>query len=161
MSDPAGRNGDHIVAAVVDGARLESATEAKRLIRSVTGAMIDYFEPDAWGIIEALLPADLVGEGSGGVAEEKQSVRDFFMDVGDREQQGTATAARYARIVAEAIRGQMSEDQIRRLDDRLSDDFLALFESDHRGELTQPDGATPGARIMGSPSEEPERYSSD
>ncbi|HEX2152449.1 MAG TPA: DUF2267 domain-containing protein [Acidimicrobiia bacterium] len=155
-----GRN-DDMAAAVADEARLESWDEARRIIRSVTGAMIDHFEPAAWEVIEAVLPAEYVGEGTPGSTEEEQSVRDFFIDVGDREELGTATAARYARIVAEAIRNRMTPDQVQRLDDRLSDDFLALFESDHRGELTEPDGATPGARIMGSPSEEPERYSSD
>lgn len=67
--------------------------------------------------------------------------------MGERLQLGTPTSASYARAVLEAISEVMLASDRERLERVLEDEFLALFEVDHRGELTEADGATPGASI--------------
>lgn len=140
---------ESLVRSVIEGARLESAEEAEEVIRTVTGAMADHLPPEARSLISDVVSARLMGRGGPGRPRERGEVEDLFKDVGDRRDLGTAVSARYVRVVAEAIRREMTEEDVDRLDDLLADDFLALFEVDHRGELTEDDGATPGARILG------------
>lgn len=68
-------------------------------------------------------------------------------------EEGTAVAARYARVVAEEIARDLDGSALDRLRSVLDDDFLALFEVDHRGELTEEDGATGGVEQRRSPVE--------
>lgn len=145
-----------LVESVVERGRLESDSEAEGIIRAVTGALADQVRPEAWDVIGGAVPSDLRGQGSpseGGVP----SASDLFEDVGERLQLGTPTSASYVRAVLEAISEFMPASDLERLDRVLEDEFLALFEVDHRGELTEDDGATPGASIIDSSVEASER----
>jgi uncharacterized protein (DUF2267 family) len=142
-----------LVQTVMDGARLDSRAEAEDMIRAVTGAMIDHFPPEGSELLSTVVPAELMGEGTPGRSRETASVEDLFEDVGRRRALGPPTAANYVRVVAEAVRGRLSEVDLNRLDDLLADEFLALFEVHRRGELTEDDGSTPGAKIVGGDEE--------
>lgn len=144
---------DRLVESVVQRGRLESDSEAEGIIRAVTGALADQVGPEAWDVIGGAVPSDLQGQGSpdkGGVP----SASDLFEDVGERLQLGSPTSASYVRAVLEAISELMPASDRDRLDGVLEDEFLALFEVDHRGELTEDDGATPGATIIDESVEE-------
>lgn len=136
-----------LVESVVERGRLESNSEAEGIIRAVTGALAPRVGPEAWEVIGGAVPADLHGQGSpsGG---EAPSASDLFEDVGERLQLGTPTSATYVRAVLEVIGEVMPTSDRDRLGQILEDEFLALFEVDHRGELTEDDGATPGATII-------------
>lgn len=137
----------------MEGARLESSSEAEDIIRVVTGALAARIRPEAWDVIGAAVPAGLEGQGSPSESEVP-SVSALFEDVGERLQLGTPTSATYVRVVTEALSELLAGSDRERLTQVLEDEFLALFEIDHRGELTEDDGATPGAVIIGSPDEE-------
>lgn len=134
--------------AVAREANLESAEEAVPITQAVTGSMADHFEPDAWVVIRQHVPSKCLG--SSQPASESGTVKEFFTDIGDRANLGSAEAARYARIVAEAIRGRMSDVELRRLQETLSEDFLALFEAEERGEMTGSPGPTEGSERLGT-----------
>lgn len=144
-----------LVDSVVERGRLESNSEAEGIIRAVTGALADRVGPEAWDVIGAWIPGDLRGPGSPSEGEVP-SASHLFEDVGERLQLGTPTSASYTRAVLEAISEVMPAADRERLEGVLEDEFLALFEVDHRGELTEEDGATPGAAIIDSSVEEGE-----
>lgn len=129
-------------------AQLEDAEEANAIVGAVAVAMAAHFDREAWNVIRKRVPLDHVDGGDGG--DPAGSVKDFFTDLGDREEiGGSAPAARYARIVAEAIREEMSDAEVEQLREALSDDFLALFEVDERGEMTGAPGEREGSRRLG------------
>lgn len=142
---------------VVERGRLESRSEAEGIIRAVTGALSDRVGPEAWDVIGRWVPADLRGAGSPS-EDDVPSASHLFEDVGERLQLGTPTSASYARAVLESISEVMPAADRERLDRVLEDEYLALFEVDHRGELTEEDGATPGAAIIDSSVEEGEDH---
>jgi hypothetical protein len=78
-----------------------------------------------------VVPSDLVGEGSPGRPREAASVDDPFKEISDRPGLGAADAARYIRVIAQAIRREMTDADLARLDELLADELLALFELDH------------------------------
>lgn len=141
-----------LVESVVERGRLESTSEAEEIIRVVSGAMADRVRPEAWDVIGAAVPSGLEGQGS---PSENQvpSVSALFEEVAESLQLSTATSATYVRVVAEAISEFLPASDLEQLERVLEDEFLALFEIDHRGELTEDDGATPGAAMLGSPEE--------
>lgn len=147
-----------VLARVIDKGKLESVAEAERIVAAVTGAMAVYFESGAWQVVSALMMGGPLGEPREPPRDAERTLRDFFLDIGDREQVTSATAAGYARIVAEAMAETMTPEELRRLQERLDDDFVALFEADHRGELTEQDGHTEGSRIVEQVPKDPERY---
>lgn len=144
-----------LLRAVMDKARLDSEKEAEEIGRAVTDAMSTHFEPEAWAVIEEVLPESWIGEGRDRSRPQAGSVQDFFTDIGDSRDVGSAEAARYARVVAESIRENLSAEQVDVLEDTLNDDLLALFETDRRGELTGAAGYTEGAH-QGVPPDEDE-----
>lgn len=136
-----------LVESVVERGRLESNAEAEGIIRAVTGALADRVGPEAWDVIGGWVPTDLQGQGSPS-EDDVPSVSDLFEDIAERLQLGTPTSASYARAVLEAISEVIPAADRKRLGRVLDDEFLALFEVDHRGELTEGDGATPGGTII-------------
>lgn len=146
---------------VVARGKLESVGEAERIVAAVTGAMALSFEGEAWQVVASLMAGGPLGEPREPPVDGARTLRDFFRDIGDRERVSSATAAGYARIVAEAMAETMTPGELRRLREGLDDDFLALFETDHRGELTDEGGYTEGSRIVEHVREGPERFRDD
>lgn len=137
-----------LVESVKAEANLSSPEEAKDVIRHVTGAMADHFPPEAWKIVASVVSPDTRGSGGSGRPSPQATAEGLFEDVAARADLDPAEAARYVRVVAEAVRGQLTDADVARLDDLLADELLALFEVDHRGELTEDQGATRGAKIV-------------
>lgn len=146
-----------LVESVVERGRLESSSEAEDIIRVVTTAMADRVRPEAWDVIGAAVPSGLEGEGSPS-ENEVPSVSALFEEVAESLQLSTVTSATYVRVVAESISELLAASDLEKLERVLEDEFLALFEIDHRGELTEDDGATPGAAMLDSPEEERKRH---
>ena len=137
-------------------------------------------EADARGAVVAVMegferflpPAAVVALGSATNIEmvptaerAERTVGAFFEWLADRRQIDQAAAATQARVVAEALASRMGADVLHGLADVVPDDFLALFEQHRRGELTEPDGSTRGARTIDAPDyggrQEGDRGSSD
>lgn len=140
-------DGNDLVEMVRIGARLDSRSEAEDVIRGVTGGMADQLHPEAWQLITKVIPPEVRQREAPERRSGIPSVNALFEDVGERLDLGPPTAARYVRVVAEAINRGLEASDRQRLQEVLEDEFLALFEVDHRGELTEDDGATPAARI--------------
>lgn len=140
---------DHVVEAVADQAGLESPEAARRLIDSVTGALVDFVDPEAWDLIVGVVPRSCAGASSIRSRVGDHTLQELFTEVADREGIEVERAALYTRIVTENVKSQMTEREVGRLRDLISEDFLALFEDRRRGELTSSEGITHGAREAG------------
>lgn len=140
---------DHVVEAVADQAGLDSSEAAGRLIESVTGALVHFIDPEAWDLIVGVVPTSHEGASSPRTHDGEHSLQDFFGEVAEREGVEVGRAALYARVVTENVKGQMTEQEVGRLSQLMSDDFLALFEDRRRGELTSSNGVTRGASEAG------------
>lgn len=138
---------------VADAVELDSPEEASEVIRSVTAQMAAFFPSEAWEVLAPRLADELVGDAPSAPSPADRDIRNFFLGLGERMEEGTAVAARYARVVAEEIARDLDGSTLDRLRSVLDDDFLALFEVDHRGELTEEDGATGGVEQRRSPVE--------
>jgi uncharacterized protein (DUF2267 family) len=140
---------DHVVTGIAREAGLPGDQEARRLLESVTGALGDFLDPEAWDIVVGVVPEVCRGESSRRTRPGDHSVADFFDEVAGREDVDAEQAALYARVVAETIRSEMTDREVDRLRELVADDFLALFEVSRRGELTSAGGITHGAREAG------------
>lgn len=136
-----------VIDIVVEEARLESRREARRIVGSVGRAMAGHFPEEAWSVVSKSMP-DTAGPRSDDRGRGGADVDAFFEEIAEYEELSPAVAARYARIVAEAVKRTMLEPEVARLTGALPNEYLALFESDQRGELTEPDGRTVGAAVV-------------
>lgn len=114
-------------------ARLESLEEAASVIREVAAALAEQTPAEAWEVLAHVLPDP---ERRGGDRRSAPSASDLFEDVGHRLDLGAASAARYTRVVAEAVDERLSSEQRTELERLLDDELLALFEEE-RGEHTE------------------------
>lgn len=137
-----------IIDTVAEEARLDSRREAGRIVASVARAMATHFGPAAWQIVAERIPDTANIPRSDNESSNAADIDAFFEEVADYEELSPAVAARYARIVAEAVKDTMPESELARLSQELPDEYLALFESDHRSELTEPNGLTDGVAVV-------------
>lgn len=118
---------------VATRARLESLEEAASVIREVAAALAEQTPAEAWEVLSHVLPDP---ERRGGEKPSAPSANDLFEHVGHRLGLGATAAARYTRVVAEAVDERLSSEQRTELERVLDDELLALFENE-RGEHTE------------------------
>lgn len=123
--------------------------DARRVVDSVLWGFQRHLPFDAF---EALASAvGLPGQdGPSPLDAEDSSIARFFEELADREEIEIDRAAVHARVVAEVLTSRMSSAELEALSAEVPDDFLALFERQGRGQLTEDDGSTRGVEEVGN-----------
>ena len=133
------RDQERFVIAVSNKADIEP-DEAEELIREFLSNLSEFVDDRAWEVISEIAP--LTVERRETRAENERTMKTFLVSMSGEEEVETRRAARDSRAVAETIRERADDNQVETLESSLEEDFLALFESRGRGELTEPDSLT-------------------
>ena len=148
------------LATVSEESGLEPA-DARILVEDFLTALAGYVPTDAWEIIASAVPLTVDVDAEPG-RQVGSTPKDFILEMSHEEGVGDRDSALHARAVAETIGSRLGEEQRNRLAELVDEDFLALFESSGRGELTEQGGVTPGTkRLIGEDAAREKRGPSD
>ena len=139
MTQQQTRDRDRFVIAVSNKADIE-LDEAEELIREFLSNLSEFVSDRAWEVINEITPLSV--ERREMRAEDERTMKTFLVSMSGEEEVETRRAARYSRAVAETIRERADDSQVKTLESTLEEDFLALFESRGRGELTEQSSLT-------------------
>lgn len=138
------------IARVAELARIPE-DDAGSLVRDFLAALTGMVDRQTWDLIRSLVPGEIGVSWEEGADYEPTTIEQFLLDVSRREPVATERGAEHARAVAEAVREQATESELRQLASAIQDDdLLALFE-ETRGELTTPQTPTEGMEAIHSP----------
>lgn len=138
------------IARVAELARIPE-DDARSLVRDFFAALTGMVDRETWNLIRSLVPGEVEISWDEDADYETTTIEQFLLDVSRREPVAMDRAAEHARAVAEAVREQATESELRQLASAIEDDdLLALFE-ETRGELTTPQTPTEGTEAIHSP----------
>lgn len=144
---------EEVASAVAAEGGIEGPDDARRVVQSVLWGLERYLPADAYGVLVSSLRLP-DRDRSTPLDAEDRSIARFFEELADREEIEIERAAVHARVVAEVLRARMSSPDIDALSALVPGDFLALFERDGRGQLTQSEGTTQGVKEVHHPDAE-------
>jgi uncharacterized protein (DUF2267 family) len=127
-----------ILERVADKSDLEPR-DAESLVNEFLRVISEFVDPQAWRLMNEITAADLDIADMSQRPEGQRTIKEFLLELSDEEGVTDPRGATHARAVAETILENATPEQVEELSELLDDDFLALFETLERGELTDVD----------------------
>lgn len=123
---------------VADKSDLEPA-DTRSLVDEFLRVIQEFVDPAAWRIMSGIAGTEVEPVQETQRPENQRTIKEFLIELSEEEGLDDSRAATHARAVAETIRENATPEQVSKLDELLDDEFLALFETRERGELTDVD----------------------